>query len=346
MRPLLLLGGLLMFATVAPALAQTESQTEPTQATAPVVAAQEEGVIELETMVVTGVQPGPGMWKVSKGDHELWILGTLSPLPNDITWLSRDVDAVLERTQEVVRPPGVVVSAKVGVFKGLALLPAAMRASKNAEGARLEEVLPADLYARWSVLKAKYLGRDGGIEKKRPIVAATELYERALHRSGLGKKPVISPVIDAAVKRRKLKPTSTSVEIVIDDPKAALKEFNATGVDDLECFRKTLDRIEGDLPLMVARANAWSIGDLEALRLLPYEDQQAVCMEAMLQTEVARKRGLSNLWQQGEQKWLQTIDAALDRNQVTFATLPVSMLLKPDGVLSKLRAKGYEVEEP
>ena len=36
-------------------------------------------VVDLEAMVVRGQQPGPGLWKVSKGDHVLWILGTLSP---------------------------------------------------------------------------------------------------------------------------------------------------------------------------------------------------------------------------------------------------------------------------
>jgi hypothetical protein len=29
----------------------------------------------LDTVVVSGVQPGPGLWKVSKDGHALWILG-------------------------------------------------------------------------------------------------------------------------------------------------------------------------------------------------------------------------------------------------------------------------------
>jgi len=48
-------------------------------------------VPELETVLVTGVQPGPGMWKVSKGEHVLWVLGTLAPLPKHISWQSHDV---------------------------------------------------------------------------------------------------------------------------------------------------------------------------------------------------------------------------------------------------------------
>ncbi|HEY5970613.1 MAG TPA: TraB/GumN family protein [Pseudoxanthomonas sp.] len=312
----------------------------------PVVDAASDHVVEMDTMVVSGVQPGPGMWKVSKGDRALWILGTLRPLPNDIAWLSRDVEAVLDRSQQVLEAPQVSVDAKIGIVRGLMLLPAAMKAGKNPEGAELREVLPADLYARWAVLKQKYIGRDKGIEKKRPIVAANELYERAIRKSGLGKRPMISPVIDAAIKRRKLKPTPTAVKIVIEDPKAAIQDFGEGGIDDIDCFRKTLGRLENDLPLMVERANAWAAGDIEALRRLPYDDQQAACFSAFSQSSVARKRGLDDLPQRMKAAWFAAAESALDKNRVTFATLPISELLKADGYLGELRAKGYLVEEP
>jgi hypothetical protein len=43
---------------------------------------------ELDTVLVTGIRPGPALWKVSKGDHVLWILGTYSPMPKKMTWNS------------------------------------------------------------------------------------------------------------------------------------------------------------------------------------------------------------------------------------------------------------------
>ena len=335
----LLLTVLLACGVVAPLPAQTPAPT-------PSAVIADDGVLELDTMVVTGVQPGPGMWKVSKGDHTLWILGTLSPLPNNITWLSRDVDAVLDQSQQILGAPGFRIDAKIGVFTGLTLLPSAMKAVKNPGDATLQDVVPADLYARWLVLKKKYLGRDSGIEKKRPIVAANELYQEAIRKSGIGSKPVVSPVIKAALKRRKLKLTPTEVSMPITDPKQALKELQASDVDDIECFSKTLSRLENDLPLMVERANAWSIGDIEALRASPYEDQQVACLSAFVQTSFAQKRGLVDLRQRVEAKWMETAEASLQKNQVTFATVPISLLLKPDGYLAKLQAKGYVVEAP
>jgi len=85
---------------------------------------------------------------------------------------------------------------------------------------------------------------------------------------------------------------------------------------------------------------------LAALRALPYDDQNRACIDAVLETSIAKKRGMDGLAQRIEAAWLETAEGALARNQVTFATLPISLLLKRDGYLAKLRAKGYVVEEP
>src|SRR4030081_2734532 len=65
----------------------------------------------MEEAVVTGEHEGPRLWKVrkpggpmSQGDHVLWILGTLTPLPKKLIWQSDSVEAVLQQSQEVVPP--------------------------------------------------------------------------------------------------------------------------------------------------------------------------------------------------------------------------------------------------
>jgi hypothetical protein len=137
-------------------------------------------VVDMDTVVVSGVQPGPGLWPVSKGDHVLYILGTQSPLPRDMTWRADELRQVLGEAGAVLGPPGVTIGADIGFFRGLTLMPSALKAMKNPDGATLEEVLPADHYQRWSVLRRRYLGRDRGVEKKRPLIAVYELYRAAL----------------------------------------------------------------------------------------------------------------------------------------------------------------------
>lgn len=305
-------------------------------------------VVDMDAVVVAGVQPGPGLWKVRHGDHLMYVLGTQSPLPKNITWRSDEVDQVLQLADEVLASPGISVGADVGFFRGLTLLPSTMKASKNPDGQKLQEVLPPELYARWSVLKQRYVGRDGGIEKKRPLIAAFQLYSEALSDSGLREGGVIDPVINAVLKRRKMKRTPTVLDVKLEDPRAALADFRKETLkpEDLVCFGKTLDVIERDLPQVAARANAWAVGDWSALRSGARQDWQQACATAWFNTETARKRGISDVEARMQARWMDVAEGALRKNRITFATMSVWDLVKPDGYLAALQAKGYEVEAP
>ncbi|WP_425478711.1 TraB/GumN family protein [Pseudoxanthomonas indica] len=315
--------------------------TAPTSAT-------EAPVRELEAITVSGVQPGPGLWRVRNGDHLLYILGTQSPLPKRMTWRSDEVEQVLQVVDRVLGSPGVQVDADVGFFRGMLLLPSAMKAAKNPGDQRLQDVLPADTYARWARLKQRYLGRDTGIEKKRPLIAVFQLYQEALSRSGLKERNVIEPVLEAALKKRKLKITPATLKLMIEDPKQAIADFRKEPLKpvDLECFNRTLDRIEFELPRMTARANAWAVGDVAALRSQPTEAQQLACLSAWFDTDVARKRGLTDLDVRVRETWLGQADLALRESRITFATVGIGELLKPGGYLAQLQARGYTVEAP
>ena len=188
----LLLGGAAQAAAPAQALGQVQTPV-PVQ----VQAAGE--VIDLAPVVVSGVQPGPGLWQVRNSQgHTLWILGTVSPLPAKLDWRADEVQAVIASAQEVLGPPGWTLDADVGFFRGLTLVPSAMKAARDPQGRTLREVLPPDLYARWEVLKQRHIGRDNGIEKDRPLVAATQLYAAALKDVGLGRSSPVSRITEKA----------------------------------------------------------------------------------------------------------------------------------------------------
>lgn len=343
-------GWLLAFSLAPPLSAQETPETPPPTTNPPPAAAHadSDGVIDMDTVTVSGVQPGPGLWRVSQGEHVLYILGTQSPLPKHITWRSHEVSQVLQVADEILGSPGVQVDADIGFFRGMLLLPSAMKAARNPDGATLQQLLPADTYARWSTLKQRYMGRDKGIEKKRPLIAVFQLYQEALSHSGMKDRGVIEPVIDEVLKKRKLKRMPTSLKISIDDPKAVIADFRKERLkpQDLECFRKTLDRIERDLPQMAERANAWAVGDIEAIRVGSGNDQQLACLSAWFDTDTARKLGLTDIEGRVRAQWLQTVETAMRKNRISFATVPVGDLLKPNGYLALLLAKGYTIEAP
>ncbi|QSX78291.1 TraB/GumN family protein [Agrilutibacter solisilvae] len=301
---------------------------------------------DAEPVIVSGALPGRGMWKVSKGEHTMYVLGTLSPLPRDMEWTSRDVVRVLEEADEVMTGYGVRVDADVGFFGKLAMLPNVLGARKNPDDRLLKDVVsPAD-YARWLVLKQRYIGRDSGVEKYRPVFAAAELYQEAIEDRGMSTSSVIDPVLNEAVKRRKIKVTAPRLTIKVPDPKRALKSFRDEQLGDRACFSKTLDNLEADLDRMADRANAWSVGDVEALRLVPQGDQYEACMDALTGAQALRKYGPADLEGAMRSVWLEAAEKALAGNQVTLATLPMRELLKPGNYLETLQAKGYTVEAP
>ncbi|NCT68374.1 MAG: TraB/GumN family protein [Rhodanobacteraceae bacterium] len=300
----------------------------------------------METVVVTGVQPGPGLWKVSKGDHVLWVLGTLSPLPKRMEWKSQEVEAVLAGAQEVLTEPEFRVTADVGFFGQLALLPSLVGVRNNPDGAKLRDVVAPDAYARWSALKERYIGRRDKVEKWRPIFAAAELYDAALDKIGLEKGKRVQKAVLAAAKRSGARTTPIRVTIEIADPRAAIKEFKHTALDDQECFRKTLDRIDIEVGSAATRANAWATADLEALRQLPRVEQIEACLAAVTETDLLRKRGVGDPRARAEALWLDAATSALERNAVSFAMLPIESLLARDNVLTQLAARGYALEAP
>lgn len=300
----------------------------------------------LETVVVSGEQPGPGLWKVSKDDHVMWILGTLTPLPKKISWVSREVEGVIAGAQQVLLPPQASVRIKGGMFGGLFLLPSLLKARNNPDGKRLVDVVPADLYARWQPLKQKYLGRDQGVEKRRPIFAAGELYKEALDKAGLRGGGKVVELVEKLAKQHKVELVTPEVALKLDGARDTLRDFAKSELDDIDCLRRTVDRLEFDLPAMQLRANAWAVGDIEALRALPYVDQNQACIEAMLENSAVQEHGMGDLRERVARTWLESAEAALSKHGVSLAVLPMDQILGADGYVAELQRRGYSVEAP
>lgn len=300
----------------------------------------------LAPVVVSGVVPGPGLWKVSKGDHVLWVLGTLSPLPGRIQWESREVAQVLAQSRQVLLAPKITLHADVGFFGKLFLLPSAYGARKNPDGKTLDQVMDASTHARWLALRQKYPGEDRGVERWRPLFAAQDLYKKALRANGLSNNGGVPGTVAALAKADGVPETPVEYRVEIKHPGAAIKAFKAGAPSDMECFGATLDAIEHDLPAMTARANAWATGDLDALRTLPDSHRRDACVTALANAGFARQLGLADVPAQLRASWLAAAKQALASDTVSFAMLPMDELLSPNGYLAALKAQGYAVEAP
>ncbi|KFC67988.1 TraB/GumN family protein [Massilia sp. LC238] len=324
----------------APSFAQTADLAAAPAATT--AASSDEAPAAPEQILVVGQKPGPGMWKVSKDEHVLWIFGTYSPLPVKMDWRSHEVEAVIGRSQEYLAPP--VTKVEASYFKMALALPSLIGVNKNPDDAQLRDVLPAEVYARWLPLKEKYLPKNK--ERDRPIFVANELFSAALKQASLTNSTDVRKQVEKIVDQKKLKVTRTVNEVKIDNPRQLIKDFKKSQIDDVACFSNTLKRLETDIDAMRVRANAWAKGDIDAIRKLDFNEQES-CSNAIRNSAVLRDHpAFQGAEERHRAMWLANAEAALAKNSSTFAVLAMKDLLDPKGLMAALAAKGYTVEQP
>ena len=224
---------------------------------------------EMETVLVTGEQPGPGLWKVSRDGHVMWVLGSIGAVPDTFTWRTKELEARIAESQEVLYPGWPRVNLDVGVFEALTLVPSAFKAAKNPDGATLKDLLTPEAYATWLRLRKKYLGDDDDIEKYRPMIAEDKLNDAIGKKAmkGLRMSPVDAVVQKLARKHKVRINTLPPVErkIKVEKPRSILKAARNLDLAESECVGRNLVRTEkmdamGLLDFDVAATNAWANG--------------------------------------------------------------------------------------
>jgi hypothetical protein len=298
---------------------------------------------QLAEILVVGKQPGPGLWRVSKGDHDLWIFATLTPLPKRMVWDAADVEQHIAHSQAVLAPPR--IDPHIGFFRGLTLLPSLLRARHNPDGRTLEQVVPHELFMRWLGLRVKYLGNSSD-NKLRPMLAAFDLADHALDAEGLDDDPDIWKRIEGLARGARVPVAPVVLDLKIPDEKAYVRDLTRISTEsEVACLRSTIEHLETDLPSLRERANLWSLGDVERLRPLLSADEPIECFDAVMSVSRFRNE-YEQILAQLDALWLSRAEQALQTNQSTVAVVGIKKLLAANGWLAQLRSRGYEIKEP
>jgi len=286
-----------------------------------------------DEIIVSGTRMGPRLWHVQRDGAQLWILGTVSPLPIGATWRAGEVERLLDGAS-------VVLAAKpleISLPRVLWILIAQRGLVMIKGGGKLRDALPPDLYARFAVQRAKYTGRSDQWERYRPIVAAALLEDAALRKNGLSARLDVS----LAVRRLARKHHVPIDEVKIPGAPDLLDALRSVGPEaESRCVASIVGTVESGLPLLAQRADAWSSGDLERMQSLP-ESTEASC-GASLSADVRAAGVLAQI----HRRWLEALEARLRSAATSVAVLDVDLLLGPGGLLDALRADGYVVEAP
>jgi len=293
----------------------------------------------IEEVVVEGQHEGPRMWIVRKGDHTLWILGTIWPLPKKMVWQPDAVREVLKQTQEVV-PAWPAYGIGANPFTALRVYIEWRRLQRPPDHLPLRLSIPPDLYARVQALQARYALQDAKLEDMRPMLAARELLTRVFDASGLAMHNEVQQEVLSLAHRQGVRVRQDKIHI--DDPVNLLKDVGATSLaGEVACLDSVVTLLETDLGPMQARARAWALGDVETLRKLPHADDRTACVAAVSNSERVRK-----LIASAQDDWLIAVEDSLARNRGTLAVQSMDRLLGANGALATLRSRGYSVEGP
>jgi uncharacterized protein YbaP (TraB family) len=293
----------------------------------------------MEEVVIEGRHEGPRMWTVRSGEHTLWILGTISPLPKKLVWQPDAVEEALKQTQEVV-PAWPTYGIGANPITALRVYIAWRHLQKPPDNLPLSQTLPPQLYARVEALKTRYAPHDSKMEQMRPMLAARELLTRVLDAAGLALRNEVQQEVLTLAARHGVRVRQDKLRI--DDPVDVLKDVGATPLaGEVACLEAVVTLLETDVPNMQARARAWALGDVDTLRQIPHAGDRTACVAAVSTSERVR-----NLIARAQDDWLITVTDSLARNRGTLAVQSMDRLLGDHGALAVLRTRGYTVEGP
>jgi|SRR5688572_3243406 uncharacterized protein YbaP (TraB family) len=292
----------------------------------------------IEEITVIGRYPGPPLWKVTAGARTLWIFGDLTPVPKGLTWDPRNAERVIERADAVIGPMRIRAPTynPLKIFRALRTV---RRLARNPDDATLADVLPPELYARFDALRDRHMPGDERVERLRPALAVLRLHAAALDDTGLTTSTGVMKTIERLMKRSDAEEADANVET---EAATVLSEIEkVTREAELTCFATVLTTLETDLDGMKERAQAWAVGDVDALQRFDYPDAQGDCVAMLFSSS-----GLKDLGDELFATWLREAERALATHATSFSVLPMRELVAADGLLAQLAARGYSITAP
>ncbi len=289
---------------------------------------------QLQELVVTGERTGPGLWHVHRGTSQLWILGSISPLPKGITWRSTQVERLLASTNLVLVPKPL----EIGIVRILWLLITEHGVLMVHGGKRLRDVMPAGLYARFARARARFTTDPDKWERYRPIVASAFLEREAFHSVGLSAKLDLGAALRILAKKHDVRVEEVKIAGVGDLVDALKTMPPAT---ENACVDASVVTVESGLPRLIDRARAWATGDVASIESHPEPAEVDACLKALDSGASA-----GDLPGRIRRSWLDAMLRALQNPGTTIAVVNMDLLLAQGGLLDELRGRGYAIEAP
>ncbi len=309
-------------------VANTAAAVAQTAAPATVMTEDASNVVtELEAVQVH--LPGPAMWRVSRGDSEVVILGFVRPLPHMLDWQQARIVHALDGAHALLVPP----EPQLGVLDTVGYLFTAGR-FQIPHGQTLQQVLPPADYQTYLRNIALLKGDSKHYTRWKPAVAGVAMIGDYRRAAGLSSEKPVSTVERLARQMRvpvrtmgRLK-AAPLVKIVLD----------LSDSQSLSCFHREMEQLEWEAHDAATAAAAWGNGNVAALRQMRARSVVAECLEDL--------KSIQALTEQGTADAVSVMDNALSRPGRTVALVDMRYLDRSNGLLERLKAKGAVVSVP
>ena len=294
---------------------------------APVLTPSDESAVVDELAPVQVNMPGPAIWRVTRGDSQVVILGFIRPLPHMLQWDAGRMTHALDGAHALLVPP----EPRLGVFDAMGLAIAA-NTLHNSGGRTLDQVLsPADQQTFLRATRTAHAD-PRHYEHWKPVVAGAALIDDLRKAAGLSSaKPV---------------PTLTRLARSMGVPVREMGRLKAaplikviTGMDDahgLACFHAEMAQFDWEAGPAREAANAWAHGDVAAMRRV--RAAAADCLEDLPSIQAMTERGTADA--------VFAMDDALSRPGKSVALVDMRYLDRANGVLDRLKARGAVISVP
>ena len=322
----------LLFALAAsPAAAQPppgdSSPAQPVDANAAI----DLGSSVVEALEVVAQPPGPALWKVAKGDSEVVVLGAISPLPHSLAWDTGRVDRALDGATVML---DLLPKPKFNALDMLKFAVTGQSKIHNAGNRPLEDGLPTALRERFVGARTAAHKDAARYAKWKPFVASVALVNDYRAAAGLSSAKPGSTLKKLASARRV--PIRTPLEY-----RVLPLVGEAAGLSDaagLACLGDAVDQVQLESDHAQAAAKAWAAGDLKGVRANYAEPPLQKCLQQVPSGPAMIERGTADS--------ARAIAEALRKPGKSVAVVDMNFLLRPNGVLDRLKAQGATVTVP
>jgi hypothetical protein len=285
---------------------------------------------QVETVEVTE-PPGPAVWRISKGDSEVWILGTVGAMPKDLAWNRKYLSDLVDGAHAVLMPP----RPSIGLLEGAWFLITNGGKLSLPRGQSLEAILPEPLRQHFLAIRTQLGESEGRYRTDSPLRAIWRIRSDFLDKNHLeGREPGAAIRDIASSKHVPVKPVSRYE--VLD---AAREALNLPYPQQETCLAEALEDIDRMSLNAAPAAHAWAVGDVKTVKAHYAPNRLDDCV-------IAQVHKVADIDEHSIADFTGAVAEALNQPGKSVAVIDMGRLLRKNGVLDRLAARGLSIEGP